>query len=335
MLKPKKPNTPEEVMRRIAKFNESLETLIELTANSTELGGFSFKPESAKGLQQYMVAFLQDKGVRIGIQGLLEENTRPSLDLAECSYRLANKIVKLNWEKNHPVLSLQQTFDVLKPCYGIPTLINLRNKISDCYSVNPAEVIFLAENIFPKLSHGLLFSPELKQNPQLQEVYAIKVQEYFNNLYALLEEYSTNQTSKILDKIRKLHEAGFPVKLDENHKAELKINIPIKEIQHMAASKTPVDDFEIAFGHVMGIKYSRNIHKLERSVTVFTQRDSLRDSLIRYIIDFPNATEPLVSAFFQKLADKATTGGSSDLKQMNIKTQQQLREGYLMDRKTF
>ncbi|MFC2133824.1 hypothetical protein ACFLTH_04345 [Bacteroidota bacterium] len=304
------------------------------------------------------------------IADLVGENETLELDVAERTYRLANKIILTTWETMNPRDPLIKTLEIFNYLNDGKNTVKLMDSLSNSissdqgatwtsYKVMPrimtegfSKIKFEYETAISKIKDRV--KEKDKQEEQLEALEA-HFQSFMNSYICNIEDMTTMlkhgqlEEDKLMEKVFTLeNEVNFGgLKKKNNHNISREeysaevfnsfagtYSIALNENNSDKATKLIIDDFEKDIGgQVMGIKYSRDLSGQERELTIHA--DSETNGRIVYKIQFPAAVSHKTNEFVDALLNQASTrrcGGDFNLAALNSRTKNSVQKGYLMSR---
>ena len=209
MFKPKKPNTSEEVLRRIEKLRETLSFILDLSKEGSV--GYKIKPIPVR---RNIVDFLSGHEVDISLvkSRSLEErlgvNSQPELDLAERTYRLSDKVLLKNYEERNPVPLLDSVLALFSGVKDNKAIIEYMTILSDIMTIDQHEILpavildafpgivnyygNVLESIKKSATDGVLEEKTLVA----QNTYTKGVEMFLKTTYELVKSYSDTKTGQ-------------------------------------------------------------------------------------------------------------------------------------------
>lgn len=340
MYRPPKPNTPEEVKRRIEKLNETLDDVVELLAS--EKKRYDLKSHCIKNR---LVYFLSEHGVNISISKkkiVLGKNSQPALNLAERIYRFADKIVLKYFEQRTPRPILYSVLDLFNPIDNSAEMIGMMSNLSDAMTFGQYKSIQTAIlDDFPKIVRKYelevkeakkTVSPEIREEKVigLNHVYQEGLKEYLGYLKKFSQITDEKVQKKKITEVRILLMNELESsQLDDNHISN-HYNITPQEIAVFAQAEQGVSKFEEKHGDVVNIYFRRRMNiSTNRTIDIHTIKNGTNTKIK---VPYSKPGSRIDNQFLKALGEKAENrdfGGHTRFRRDTTRTLTALDKGYL------
>lgn len=326
MYKRKKPNTHEEVYRRIENLRAKLLEIVEYS----EAGILDYKIKPIP-VRRNIVNFLSGHGVGISLvrsrrleERLDDKISKPKRGLAERTYRLSQKILKKNWEERNPVPVLYTVLDIFSGGNGNSEMIGSMNDFSDSISFDyDCEINIMPDvimNLFPEIVNDYRNALEdvkastyngkivEEKTKVIQDMYKEGLGLFMKAIHDLLEEYSIKELDEVgrkelINQIEEVKQKSFAFGEDSiseiiNQPTFTSYKLQPSDIADLSKSGDGVETFENEYGSTLALQNKSPSNTPREYVITRTDKSRIK-------VNFPQGFGSREARFFLSLCKNA------------------------------